>query len=452
MDFDESVRYMSGLLRFGWKLGNERFEALCDRLGNPHLQLPAIHVAGTKGKGSTTALAAAILKESGFHVGAYFSPYVFDIRERAQIDGRMISREEFARIASLIRPHMEALAQTEHGETTEFEMKTALAFRYFADNRVDWACVEVGLGGRLDATNVVRPAVTVITNIGLDHTNVLGTTHAEIAGEKAGIVKPGVVCITATDHPEALAVIRSVANERGAPLARVAREGDDAGGSDRVIRWETAPDAGGLDPEGHFARVTVRTARREYPDLDVAMAGIYQRINAACAIAAVEEALGSRGLELELQHVRRALAETLLPGRMSVQRLASGVLLVLDGAHNALAADALAGTICALRRREALRDTWLVIGMLEGHDPAGVLAPLASGATVIACQPDWRRALPAETIAEAARPLTDRVEIVRSVPEAVESAITRAQPNDLILVTGSFYTIGETEPIQLRDL
>ena len=197
MDFDEALAFMQGRLRLGVKLGNERFLALLARLGDPQDRLRVIHVAGTKGKGSTTAMAAAVLQAAGYKVGAYLSPYVYDVRERIQVNGEMIPRADFARWVSEIRPHVEALEATEHGPTTEFELKTAVGLCWLAEQSVDYAVLEVGLGGRLDATNVVsRPLVTVITNIGLDHVELLGETLGEIAREKAGIVKPGVPCVT----------------------------------------------------------------------------------------------------------------------------------------------------------------------------------------------------------------------------------------------------------------
>ena len=224
MDFDEALAYMQGRLRLGTKLGNERFLALLHRLGDPQERLRVVHIAGTKGKGSTTAMVANILQAAGHTVGMYLSPYVYDVRERVQINGEMISRAHFARWVTVIRPHIEALEKTDLGPTTEFELKTAVGLCYFAERAVDYAVLEVGLGGRLDATNVVsRPLVTVITNIGLDHTELLGETLGEIAAEKAGIVKPGVPCITGVPvGGEAWDVIARICEERGAPLTAVA--------------------------------------------------------------------------------------------------------------------------------------------------------------------------------------------------------------------------------------
>src|SRR5579862_460286 len=167
MDYESALNYMQGLVRFGWKLGNERFTELCARLGNPQDRYRVVHVAGTKGKGSTTALASAILQEAGFRVGAYYSPYVYDVRERVQVNAEMISQEQFAELVTLARPHIEEIAGTELGQVTEFELKTLVGFLHFARLNVQYACIEVGIGGRLYATNIVNPAVTVITNIGL---------------------------------------------------------------------------------------------------------------------------------------------------------------------------------------------------------------------------------------------------------------------------------------------
>lgn len=440
LTYDEAVAYMSSLLRFGWKLGNDRFFALLSLLGDPHLRFRVLHVAGTKGKGSTTALAAAVLRHSGWRVGAYFSPYVYDLRERIQVDGEVISHEDFARLVTAIRPHAEALARTEHGETTEFELKTAVAFAYFAERRVDAACVEVGIGGRIDATNVVQPTVTVITNIGLDHTQILGDTHAKIAAEKAGIIKPGVCCITAVDHTEALPVIEQTASDFAAPLVYVRRgsAGAPTGRAD-TVRWDVEATS---SPD--FAPVTIATQDAVYAGCDVRMGGLYQRGNAACAAVAVERMLQAEGRRLDLASVRRGLAETTLPGRFTVIAGPGAPLVVLDGAHNGIAAEALVGPLAALGAAHGVQRTLMVVGMVGGHaldDVLGVLAPLA--ATVYACAPEWRRAVPAGEVAAAARHWCADVRIAPTVREAVASALRDSSPTDMVLVTGSFYTVGE---------
>jgi dihydrofolate synthase / folylpolyglutamate synthase len=449
MDFAESLQYMEGLLRFGWKLGNERFEALCARLGNPQDRYSVLHVAGTKGKGSTTALAAGILHAAGYRVGGYFSPYVYDPCERVQVDGAMIPRDDFARLVTQIRPHIEALARTELGQTTEFELKTALGFLYFAECGVEIACVEVGLGGRLDATNIVKPAVTVITTIGLDHTAQLGDTHALIAGEKAGIIKCGVPCYSGVEHPEAFPVIEWVAQQQQAPLTRVRRGPVTVPTHDAaLVHWDTASMPAAMEQgraqTEQMAPLTVATETRRYADMEVRLAGLYQRANAACAVAAVEGLLTDRGATLTADAVQQALATTTLPGRMERVRLPHGPLVVLDGAHNEMAAQALAGAVAALRAQEGTRRLLLVVGMLTGHEPEGVLAPFVPQADrVYVCQPDWKRAFPAEEVAAIARRYGSQVEVIPSVSDAVNAAIAAANPDDMVLVTGSFYTVGE---------
>lgn len=430
MDFDEALGYMQGRLRLGVKLGNERFLALLHRLGDPQERLRVIHIAGTKGKGSTTAMAANVLRAAGYTVGMYLSPYVYDVRERVQINGEMISRADFARWVSEIRPHVEALEATEHGATTEFELKTAVGLCHFAERAVDYAVLEVGLGGRLDATNVVtRPLMTVITNIGLDHTELLGETLGEIAAEKAGIVKPGIPCVTGVPvGGEAWQVIARVCEERGAPLISVG------------------------PPEPAADGVTLTTPRRTLAGVHLELRGAFQATNAAAALCALDSVAVNDLPPLTDEAVRRGLETAWVPGRLEQVRTHPAV--VVDVAHNELSALVLA---------EALRDQYgadrrrltLVVGLSRHHDPAPFLAPLAAlrPALLIATQPAFRPR-PALDVAEAARRhgVSDIQTVETGIADAVRSALSQAGPDDLVCVTGSFYTVGDVPPAFWSDL
>ena len=451
MNYESALAYMEGLIGLGWKLGNERFSELCRRLGDPQKSYRIVHVAGTKGKGSTTALSAAILHRAGYRVGAYLSPYVYDVRERVQIDGEMIGRSDFAALVTQVAPVIEELARTEFGPTTEFELKTIIGFLAFVRLAAEFACIEVGLGGRLDATNVVSPMVTVITNIGLDHTQILGDTHELIAAEKAGIIKPGIPCITATDHAGALSVIRAISEERGAPLVCVeTAPSAKPTGKAELVTWESLP-VGRRGWAGNARGLRVATQERVYTVPEMALRGAYQRKNAACAIAAAEMALlragfGIGGLEAA---VTQALAETTLPGRLTIVALPGERLVVLDGAHNALAAESLAEALVELKAEKQIARTVVILGMLTGHDPRPVAEALVTGIErLYVCNPNWRRAIPATELAESIAGVVpeDRMLVVPEVRQAVLLAVRESQPHDMILITGSFYAVGEVSP------
>ena len=440
---------MSGLLRFGWKLGNERIEELCLQLGSPHRKYKVLHIAGTKGKGSTTSLSAAILREAGYNVGSYFSPYVYDPCERVQFNGEMISHNDFARIINSMKPVVEALAATDLGQTTEFELKTALGFSYFAEREADWCCIEVGIGGRLDATNIVHPTVTIITNIGLDHTSILGDTYALIAAEKAGIIKCKVPCITAAENRDALEVISQTADHLQSPLIRV-QKGDASRPTNDpfTVRWSLDCDD---ELESHTSSVTIATSERIYRSMPLCMEGAYQRINAACAVAAVERCITEDGKTLSEETVRKALSQANLPGRMETIRIPDGPLVVLDGAHNGMSIKAVLGPVRALLEREHCSRLLIVVGMLIGHDPGEILSLLAPAASFLfCCQPGWRRALPAVELIEIARRYTLQTKSFPSVADAVTAALQEANSEDMVLITGSFYTVGEARQIVVK--
>lgn len=434
MEYDDALRYMNGRLRLGVKLGNERFSALLERLRSPHERLRVIHVAGTKGKGSTVAMAASILQVAGYRVGQYLSPYVYDVRERIQINGEMIPREDFSRWVGRIKPHVEALEATELGPTTEFELKTAVGLCWFAEQAVDYVVLEVGLGGRLDATNVIpRPLVSVITNIGFDHTELLGDTLGQIAGEKAGIVKSGVPCVTGVPPGgEADGVIAGVCRERGAPLSHVGACGE----AGVEVRFCAAPDDS----------LAIRTPRRALAYLRLRLRGAFQHANAAVAVAALDAIDGQALPPVPDDAVRRGLEVAYVPGRL--ERIADRPTVIVDVAHNEMAAQALADALRAdfgADRRQVI----LVVGLSRHHDPESFLRPLSAlrPAVVVATQPPFRPR-DAHDVAAAARRF-DVPQVIlapEGVTEAARQAFALAGPNDLLCVTGSFYTVGDVPP------
>ena len=416
MTFEEAVAYLSGLGRHGWKLGLERIEALCAAFNHPERKFRSVHVGGTNGKGSTATMAAAILQESGHRTGLYLSPYVNTVRERVQVNGGMIPEAEFARLMTRIRPVVEEVAQKpELGQPTEFEVKTLLGFLYFAEQQCEFAVVEVGLGGRFDATNVLFPEVSVITNVTLDHTDRLGNTLPEIAAEKAGIIKEEIPCVTGATG-EALKVIAQACHDHDSSLWRLGEE----------ITVDGMPD-----------RFTVHVGRHTYEDLAIQLKGEHQLRNAALAVGAIDQLIRAH-VPIPDSGIRDGLAAARLPGRFEVAR--RGPDVVLDGAHNPAKAEALANT---LKAEYPGRPILFVFGAVRGHDAAaslGKLLPLAS--RVIATQPH-DRSMPAEEIAAAARQGCPDVQVIPAVPDAVRAALSQARDDEVICVTGSFYVVGE---------
>jgi len=439
VNYEESVAYMSGRLQWGMRLGRDRLRVLLARVGDPHESLRCVHVAGTNGKGSTTTFVASILRAAGYRVGTYLSPYVFDLRERVQVNGEMIPRADFARWVTILRPHIEAVARDpDLGETTEFELKTAVAFCFFAEQKVDFAAVEVGIGGRLDSTNVIAPPLAaLITHIGLDHTGILGDTLSQIAFEKAGIIKRGTsACVTAVPPGEALDVIARKAEQENVPLVRVGS----VGGAGLHATWEAENGSGG--------RVTFCLPDLDLPGLRLALRGSFQFGNAALAALAVH-GLRERGeARVPEAAFRDGLEAAALPGRFQIvdDGGANGVprpALVLDGAHNEDGARVL---------RDALQATFpgrrfvFVVGSRSNHDPASfleILAPL--GGRVVATAPPFKPR-PAEEVAHSARAHGLPATICEPAARAVADTFAGARPNEVVVVCGSFYTVGETPP------
>ena len=405
-----------------------RMEELLAQFGNPQRAYVSVHVAGTKGKGSVTAMIEAILRAAGYRTGMYTSPHLHTFRERIQADGQLISEEELARLVERMAPVLDA-----RPEVTVFEVITALAMCYYAERGVQVGVFEVGLGGRLDATNVLLPLVSVITSISLDHVKVLGDTLEAIAREKAGIIKPGVPVVTAPQRSEALAVVRRTAAERGAPLVEVGRDwrwrarGADAGGQRLDV---FRPGSGGAP---------------EYPDLHLPLLGMHQLENACAAVAAVA-VLQERGMAVPEDAVRRGLEQVQWPGRLEV--LGRRPWVVVDGAHNVYSLERLLSAIGALLEYRRLI---LVVGIGVTHSPRDLLAALLpAAATVFVTRSRHVRATLPEELAALAQELGREAVVTHSAAEALSAALGAAAADDLVLTTGSLFVVAEAREAWAR--
>ena len=431
MDYRSALKYILGLTNYEKSLkelyspGNvdlERVRELLRRLGSPEPGLGIVHVAGTKGKGSTAAMISSVLQKAEYQVGLFTSPHLHTFRERVQINREPISAEDFAGAMEKVKPHVEEInAVGEHGYITTFEALTAMALLYFAEKQVEALVFEVGVGGRLDATNVVTPEVSVITSISRDHTELLGETLPEIAGEKAGIIKEGVPVVVAPQVPEMEEVFGSIALERGSEMVNVGRESV----------WRAL----GHDDRGQS--LLVRDFEKEYR-ISMPLLGDHQQENAATAISALT-VLRKKGWHISDADVLEGFANLRWSGRM--EELGRRPLVIADGAHNGDS---------ARRLREALlkyfefRRAVLVVGVSADknvEEIASELVPLAS--TVILTKSKHMRAAEPADIADAFTRPDIIVETTGSVKEALERAREIASEEDLICATGSLFVVGE---------
>ena len=411
-----------------------RISLLLKRLGNPHDRLQVIHIAGSKGKGSTAAFVASVLTHAGYKTGLFTSPHLITPRERCRIDGELISEADVAFYIEKIKPAIETVSTSEFGRVSFFEIYTALAFTYFADKATDFAVIEVGLGGRLDATNVVTPVATVITPIGLEHTAILGETYAEIAAEKAEIIKEGCPLVLAPQHSEARAVFEKVANERKASI--VAAKTHNVELDHRVLTSQLVQDADGIPIAQQF---DVETDSESYPQLTIPLLGHHQVVNATTAIAAIE-CLKQEGYAIPKNSVYAGFKNVQWHGR--IQRIMSSPLVVLDGAHSPISMEALCLTL-----RESFRYTQaiFIISLMKDKNLKAIGDIISKTAdTVIATQVSENpRVMTAEAIQDAWSGTCEKITICPNPEKAIAGALASASPTDLICITGSLYLVGQ---------
>lgn len=444
-DYQESLDFLYGRLnyervgmpRIPSELRLGRMRRLLRRLGDPHESLRVVHVAGTKGKGSTSAMIAAALSASGLRTGLFCSPHLHRLEERFSIDGVAATPEELVALTAAVAPTVAALdaenVALHHRGPTFFEITTAMGLLHFAREGAEAVVLEVGLGGRLDSTNVVRPAVSVITNISLDHTRQLGTNVAAIAREKAGILKRGRPCVSGESNPEARDVIREVAREHRGVFREI--------GTDFSYEY-LAPPAPLTRPTA--GKVAVRTWLTDWGTVDLPLLGEHQAHNAAVALAALD-VLAEEGVDVGREAVARGFASLRWPARVEV--MGESPWVVVDGAHNVASAEALAET---LRTCFPPTPRTLVFGTTRDKDLRGQLSALLPGtmAVIATRYVENPRAVAPEEVAEVVRSLGGPPAIVTHDPASALAAARRETPRDgLICVTGSLFLAAETRAV-----
>jgi len=437
-NYSAALDYLFGLQRFGIKLGLTHITALLQHLGNPHQKFPSIHIAGSNGKGSTAAFLSSILQRAGYRVGLYTSPHLVDFSERIQINSLPIAKERVIALTEKIREGVETMARRgelwalldpsrrpqgfdpSRATITFFEFTTAMAFSYFWEERVEIGVIEVGMGGRLDATNVLDPLASLIASISLEHREYLGKTLWRIAQEKAGIIKTGRPLFTIAHQPRVLKIFEERCRELKAPLYVFGREF-------RAKRERS----GSMVFEGRRCR---------WPHLSLGLLGRHQIRNAALALAAVEF-LQESGWTIQESHVREGLREVRWPGRLEL--VARKPKILLDGAHNPGAARVLRRALEEEKdfRRRRL---FLVIGVMADKDirrMMGYLVPLAN--VVILTRPQMERAASLARLREEAHPFQKPMVEIEEVGAAVQYALSQAGEEDLVVISGSLFTVGE---------
>lgn len=431
--YDEALTWIHARLRLGIKPGLKRMEWMMDRLGHPERNIKTIHIGGTNGKGSTLTFLRCILEEAGYAVGTFTSPYFEQFNERISVNGKPISDEEMLKLANKIKPLAEELETTVLGGPTEFEVITAMALYYFSKiNPVDVALFEVGLGGRYDSTNVINPLLSIITSIGLDHTNILGDTYEQIAMEKAGIIKNGIPIITAVKQPEALQVIQTKANEVKAPLYQLGKEF-------KVLDQQPLPNGA----EFSFSSALIKDLNK----LQISMLGQHQIDNSALAVMASQILSQLNAFLIDEKQIRAGLNKAYWPGRF--EQISEQPLIIIDGAHNEEGIEALANELTNRYHHNRINIFFTALADKKLDKMIAKLDEVAAEITFT--QFDYPRASKAEDLAALSTSSNKHVEEDWRVglQRLLQNQLSQAQnktSNDILVITGSLYFLSEVKP------
>ncbi|MFH1480059.1 MAG: folylpolyglutamate synthase/dihydrofolate synthase family protein [Pseudomonadota bacterium] len=410
--YKKALQYLYGLQKYGIKFGLNKTSNLMKAFGDPHKGQAYIHIAGSNGKGSVSAMMESILRKSGLKVGFYSSPHLVRFTERIRINGEEIPPEKVATLTEELISMMDP-----SDPPTFFEVTTAMALIYFSREKTDVAIVEVGMGGRLDATNIIRPLVSVITNISLEHQFFLGRRLVDIAGEKGGIIKPGVDLVTGATQPNVLRLFQSLCKGKKAPFWKVGKD----------FRYRTKG-----------SRVSYYGLKRRFQDIEIGLLGRFQARNAAIALGTTE-IMEKKGITISSRDVVDGLRDTNWPGRMHI--VSREPIIILDGAHNPAAIGRLADSV---RHVYHYRRLILVMGVMADKDIPGIIREIIPIADrVIFTRPAYPRAAEPEVLMKAAEEYDKPATVIPTIPEALDRAKELSDAEDLILVCGSLFTVGE---------
>ena len=425
--YTEALDYIYDLTKYGIKLGLKNINYLLYLLGKPHKKLKIIHVAGTNGKGSTCSLISSILQSDGYKVGLYTSPHLVDFTERIKINHKPIDRKKVCELLERIKPSIEKVANTpSYGHPTFFEVITSMAFLYFFEEQVDFLVLEVGLGGRLDATNVCEPLISVITHIDYDHMDKLGNSLEEIAREKGGIIKPEGIVISSKQYEEAYNEIKKISDEKNSLIYSVGRE----------INYEIVK----FNIKGVI--FDLKGIYRNYKNLHTPLLGRHQADNAATAIIAIE-ALKIRGVKISEKAIRIGLEKVKWTGRLEI--IQNNPTLILDGAHNPNGVKVVRDTLKEIFSYHRLI---LVLAIFADKDYKKMIKILSPNADlIITTKAKNPRATPPQIIAkEAAQYIAqNKIIVTENISQAINCALSNSKKDDLICITGSLYTVGEAK-------
>jgi len=444
MNYDEAIAYIKNTAKFGSKLGLERTEKILELLGNPHKKLKCIHIAGTNGKGSTTAMVATILVEAGYKVGSYISPFIEEFEERMQINNRNISKGDLSDIISEVSKAVEEVVELGYSNPTEFEIITCAGFLYFYKNDIDFAVVEVGIGGRLDSTNVITPILSIITSISLDHTLILGDTMEKIAYEKAGIIKSGIPVVMFPQQKRSEKVIEEICLERKCKLIKVPQDSALYLGKENLHNIaDTLMEEGACasDNVAITQKMEVLTINHNYI-IDLSLLGKHQLLNCSVAVHAIEELIG-QGAMINKEDIIMGLRKVKWPARLEVMH--KKPLVVIDGAHNIDGIEKLTESIDMYFNYDRII---LILGILADKQVEEMIKTIVPKVNrVITVTPHSDRAEQSRELKVQVEKYTTSCEAIDDYQQAYKKALSYCEGGDLLLVAGSLYMVGDMRRI-----